>query len=276
MNIYLKNKKLKKLLKTYKYYTFLSPHFDDAILSCGALLCFLQRLQKKTTIITAFTQASKQPFSSQANEFLIACGYKSARRLFIDRSIEDVAVTKHVGSNHLHLHFTDATWRKTKLFYKSNWVSKLLLKLTPALAHVYPNANRQFSGKLAKSDLALLKRLVNKLDITLNKIPIKKEKSLLFAPLGIGGHADHVMVRKAAYSLKMPTILWEDFPYNTQADVVDRFLRRHAQFNQVFEIERKAGDRKNQAIRFYKSQLSLLFPSSIIPRIPERYYLRKG
>lgn len=260
--------RLLEIINNYDNFIFISPHYDDAVLSCSLLLEILQSVRKKTLVITVFTQASELPFTQQAQKFLKASGYNNANKLFSDRSKEDVVAMSYLGSKFIHLNFIDATWRKSKLFFKFPLI-RPLLKYFPSLIHVYPDDKKQFSGQVSNKDISLLKHIHKKVRTIIRSVD---NKILLFAPLGVGGHADHIIIRELAGKLKIPTIFWEDYPYNTFTNRLEDFFSEQNQYKLHFEIEKKAMIKKYKAIRMYKSQVPVLFPDNKISRTPERYY----
>src|SRR5260221_14357797 len=80
---------LKEIISKKIPCVFVSPHFDDAVLSCGTLLT---KLSGKTdiTVINVFTKAHGKPYTLSARKNLIDSGkYSDADKLFGDREQED-------------------------------------------------------------------------------------------------------------------------------------------------------------------------------------------
>ena len=93
---------------------------------------------------------------------------------------------------------------------------------------------------------------------------------LVLAPLGVGGHADHVLVRTAAERCGRPVVYYSDFPYNQHADPDARFTARHGLVARDWE---RGIDRKAELIRGYGTQADAMFPEGRVPRTPEVYLL---
>lgn len=264
--------RIKDIVDRYKNFIFLSPHYDDAVLSCGYLLEKLHSCRKNISVITIFTQPSERPYSPQALTFLRTSGYKSAERLFCDRQKEDISALHIFGGKHLHLSCVDAAWRKSELYQHLRRV-RWLWKLFPQLAHVYPNPKKQFSGSWSRKDSALFRELAMKLqNVIFNQYD---KKTVVFVPLGIGGHADHILVRDVAKTLSTPVFYWEDFPYNTSRYSYSIFFSKNNNYEVAFEIQPTKRAKKYQAIRRYRSQVAVLFPDGKIPLIAERYFSAK-
>jgi len=238
------------IINNYDRFVFVSPHLDDAILSCAQLIVDLKRKGKDITIITIFTNAVPDTKTPQARDFINKCGYKDPMRLFSDRIIEDKKVWKYIGARGIYLDFVDAAWREDQN------------KKT-----IYKNSSIQMSGVISPKD----KKLVVKIESKLKKIIPKNKRVLVLGPCGIGGHADHVIVSKILEKLPYPKLFWEDFPYNTKHIKRLSFFIFNTKFHRLFSINNKSSE-KERLIRFYKSQIKCLFPSEKIPPIKEEYY----
>lgn len=242
-------KKREQFLDKYQKYIFISPHLDDAILSCGNLIYDLKNNNKKIIIVTIFTKASKV-VSQQAKEFLNQSRYENANKLFEDRKIDDLKVCKFLGVRAVHMGFIDAAWRhyNRKLIYRSN--------------------ERQYSGRISYKDKDLIKELTRKL----NRMIDNNNKILLLSPLGIGNHIDHLIVNNIVNKIKIDKIFWEDFPYNTKGNNFKRRLYLYKKYDLLFKIDNSNFSKKVNLIKLYKSQFNLLFINGIVPKIKERFY----
>jgi hypothetical protein len=247
---YLKNHNLTKTINNYNIFIFISPHLDDAILSCGQLIIDLCKLKKKITIITVFTKASANTSTPQAMEFLKLCGHNSAIELFNERAGEDMKISRYLKIKSIHLNQVDAAWREDQ-------------NKKP----IYKNRLIQMSGNVSPKD----KKLVARVESKLKTIISKHKKALILGPCGIGGHIDHVIVSKILAKLPYPKLFWEDFPYNTKGIKRLLFFIFNTKFHRLFSVNNKSSE-KERLIKDYKSQIPCLFPSGDIPDISERYY----
>ena len=66
-------------------YSFISPHFDDAILSCGAMMV----KEDNTEIITVFSGA---PININITEYDKKCGFKSSFEAMNERALDTVII----------------------------------------------------------------------------------------------------------------------------------------------------------------------------------------
>jgi LmbE family N-acetylglucosaminyl deacetylase len=246
----------KKIIENYDIFIFISPHLDDAVLSCGQFIKDLAEYKKQVTVISVFTKAKRNTISPQAIDFLKNCRYKSATKLYNDFRNEDINVLKYLQVKHIHLNFTDAAWRIDK-------------NKKP----IYPNVYSQFSDNVSENDKPLTNLISSKIITLLKK---QKGRYLILAPLSVGGHADHVIIQKIICKLNCPKLFWEDFPYNTNRKFLKTFFEKHKEFKLLFKLHGFGSSKKDKAIRLYKSQIGSLFPSGKIPHISEKYYIQKN
>jgi hypothetical protein len=205
-------------------------------------------------VLNIFTKADTPPYTLSARSFLRQCGYSDALLLYKDRLIEDSSALKGIATQIIYLPFIDALWRK-KTFNKK---FPLLHSLVPEYFHLYPTYRFHIlKGKIAAEDYLIYKQIKMEL---LSKI----KEGVVFCPLGIGNHVDHVIVNKLSEELKRPIIYWTDFPYsqNTQANRKD--------FTISFSFD-QCKHEKLTILRKYKTQFSGLF-SSLKPSLKEEKF----
>lgn len=252
---------LKNIIKNKQTCIFVSPHLDDAMLSAGGLIHYLSK-KTKVVVINVFTESSDEKQTLSAWKFIKDMGYEKPSALFKERLAEDKKAFESMGIEPIYLGFSDALWRK-----KNGFVAKSLGAIISEFAHVYPTYRfHMMSGKVAKADN------ITKTDVTkrIKKI-IEHEKSpLVFSPLGVGGHPDHILVRDVcASSFSENLIYWSDFPYNHREKndgTPPNGYEKH-----VFSVDMKV---KQELINQYKTQVSGLFPGSIIPDHQEIFFTK--
>ena len=88
-----------------------SPHLDDGVLSCGALLAYLTR-RCDVTVVTVFTEAAPPPWSLPVRRRMRAVGM-DAETLYAHRRAEDTAVLTEIGAVAVHLGRRDAPYRRS-------------------------------------------------------------------------------------------------------------------------------------------------------------------
>lgn len=240
---------------------FISPHLDDAILSCGQLISHLCKLSK-ITIITVFTNIHFDKPTLSARQFIKQCGYDSPKKLQNDRTYEDKKTLSSIGCQIIHLGYNDALWRKKP-------TSKLLDaigRVIPEVLHIYPTYRWHLrKGKISDYDQSLINDLSNQLKV------IIPNNSLIFCPIAIGNHIDHKITKIACQKMFNQIIFWTDFPYNRKNQVTKISLKQN-HIKEEFMFSKNITE-KIKLINGYKSQIKLLFPNGEIDLLPEKYYL---
>jgi LmbE family N-acetylglucosaminyl deacetylase len=235
---------------------FVSPHLDDAVLSCGALLTQLARTNS-VTVLTVFC-AARPPakWAPSARNELRNHGATDALKYFEDRRAEDIAALKEVGASWLHLGFTDASFRR---------VGETAGKDTGLAA--YPSFHLGIArGWIAPSDATLAVKVSARIRGAVSANGV----TAVFAPLGVGRHVDHLITRNAVLESGIDVVYYSDFPYSETAKPSARFVRK-ASLQPYTWLTGRAEN--TNLIAKYKTQVNGLFPSGI-PISPETYWIR--
>ncbi|MEU7516051.1 PIG-L family deacetylase [Streptomyces sp. NPDC042898] len=241
----------------------LSPHLDDAVLSCGGLLGWAGR-RAPVTVATLFTEATPPPYTLSARQYLKQTGAGDAEELFADRRAEDRDVLGLLDVGVLHVGLVDGLFRRLT---RPRAGTERLARLLPELAHVYPTYRLHLSrGRVSARDGDTLRAVRETVEALLPAC----SGGVVLAPLGVGGHADHVLVRTAAERSGRRVVYYSDFPYNQHAAADAGFTRRHRLVAHAWE---RGLDRKAELIRGYRTQADALFPEGRIPRVPEVYLM---
>ncbi len=228
----------------------MSPHLDDAVLSCGALLAQLAG-QHPVTVTTVFTAAAPRPWSLPARKQLRALGGVDAEDFFAQRRAEDTEVLAGLGATAVHLGFRDALFRRGRR------------------GPTYPvfrfDAAR---GRVASCDAGLAAEV----SARVGAIARASACGVILAPLGIGRHVDHLITRRAAQQLGGPIriVYYSDFPYSRTAVPDPRFVRRAGLVPHPWLPGRAENARR---IAGYRTQFPGLFRDGTVPTCPEIYWI---
>jgi len=261
------NKLINQIIKHQKTCYFVSPHLDDAAFSAGGLISYLVK-RTKVVVITAFTSAARDKHSLSALAYIKMCGYKSNEvgKFFSNRRKEDKEVFNALGVKAIHLGFLDVLWRKKK---NLNLVAKFSTLFVNEFRYIYPTHRLHISkGKIHKEDMPNLRRLERKLI----EIVGEDKNSVVFCPVGLGKHVDHIVVREACTNSFPNIIYWEDSPYNLYHELEKDFIKKNGLKRKVFN--------KNQSNRkalysAYKTQFGKLFDGKTdFSLSPETYYIK--
>ena len=174
----------------------LSPHLDDAALSCGGLLNFLTGRQTSCLVINVYCgnpPALKRSDGSQRTPQ--RKGYANPRL----RRREDIAAMHSVDADFVHLGFPDSIYRRSPLTNQ----------------FIYQRTRERWVAPRV-DDLGHVEELY----LVLQRLCLNLGRILLVSPMGIGQHVDHTIVARTALRLAeqgVALLFYEDFPY-----VVDR------------------------------------------------------
>jgi LmbE family N-acetylglucosaminyl deacetylase len=239
---------------------FLSPHLDDAVLSCGALIHAIAP-RSPTTVATVFTEAASPPHTRAARSFLSQCRTDGAAELFADRRREDHEVLDALGARYEHMAFPDALFRSRDLHLPTS-----LTQRCPELIHRYPTYRFDIAkGRISRGDSPLIDRLAMEVDRLLRLT----EAKLLFCPIGVGQHVDHLIVRTVGERFLDRVVFYADFPYTELSAPDPKFIKKHKLHDWSWSHDTVL---KQRMIRGYRTQVDALFPSGHIPDRPEIYF----
>lgn len=243
---------------------FLSPHLDDAVLSCGALI-EAQAQRREIIVATVFTEATPAPHTRAARSFMHQCTVGDAGQLFEARRAEDREVLEAMGVQFLHLGGVDALFRrrnKPVMLGSSAWD-----RLLPELTHRYPTYRFDIAlGRIARGDRGLIRQLQS--DVAGLMAQTKAE--LLFCPVGVGKHVDHLITRDVGKGHLENLVMYSDFPYNLVTEHDDSHVRGMGLEPWIWDAGLEA---KPARIRGYATQADALFPDGEIPVKPETYFV---
>jgi LmbE family N-acetylglucosaminyl deacetylase len=167
---------------------YLSPHFDDAVLSCGGLIFEQNRQGVQTEIWTILAgDPPPGPLSEFAQMNHALWGVTSGEQVVGMRRAEDEVAAFIVGAELVHFGIPDCIYRCSS---KGEWLYTETVMTSPHPGDRY--LPRRIATAL-KSELC--------------------EEAVLVCPLALGGHIDHRLVRRAAESLQRPLIYYADVPY---------------------------------------------------------------
>ena len=244
----------------------LSPHLDDAVLSCGALMNHA-RTETSVTVVTFFTEGSEPPYTYGARRYLHKCGKRDANSLFIARRAEDREVLEGVGISYVHVGLKEIFFRRRTrpLLNQFPWASRLI----PELSYAYPTLHLHvLRGGISPDDLGTIRCILDTID------HLSLESSTLFlAPLGVGGHKDHVLVRTAAELSRKRVAYYSDFPYDTLYSVDLSFVQRNSLMQATWSPKMSPLSCRLYARTGHRS--INLFSEGKIPVVPETYLLPK-
>lgn len=173
---------------------FLSPHFDDAVYSCGGTLGVQVSVGLRPLVITVCGGVPEHTIvSAFAMDTHRKMGFSQDVKVAVQaRRQEDAAAMELLGADYLWLDYPDAIYRGTPAYY--------------------PRESHLIGGTVHAGDRWIDDELAAVLVSLRQRLPA----TVWYAPLGIGGHIDHQIVCSAADRLARmgaKVNLYEDFPY---------------------------------------------------------------
>lgn len=226
---------------------FLSPHFDDAVLSCGATI---HQLVASGESVEVRTIMGGLPHSLPDSPIVrdLHNRWQEGSDPVSARIEEDKRAVVRLGAD------------CTRLSY---WLD-CIYRVTRSGKVLYPDGESIF-GDPHPEDFAT--QLLPTIVLEANEIP-----TYIYAPLGAGHHVDHQIVRNWAINLKqyMPWValkFYEEYPYTEDPHAVERaisfFSDNYSRLQlqqEIVLVNEAAVTAKMESIACYKSQISSFWP----------------
>lgn len=244
---------------------FLSPHLDDAVLSCGLLLTEAAKAST-VTVATVFTEATPGPYTRAARSFLRQCGAEpaaNAENLYVQRRAEDVTTVIAAGAHPVHLAWPDALFRTRG----RGPFTPVLASVAPELVHRYPTFRFDIArGRVSLAEKGLAPQIADRVRALIDDTGAQ----VIFCPLGVGRHVDHLLVRSVGQYLDRPVIYYSDFPYSLKAQPDKAFLASLGLRKWTWHGDTAS---KYRLIQGYKTQFAALFPDGAVSLGGEDYFI---
>lgn len=260
------DKLINEIISNNTHCYFISPHLDDAAFSAGGLICHLAG-KVPVTVINVFTSGGDQNTLS-ARAFLKQSNEKSAATLFEKRIAEDFEALGSIGVGVQNFGYSDALWRKHKNVGK---IKNILSEIAPEFSQPYPIYRKNIvSGRVHSEEKWLVEEIAKKLKEIISD---SEDNYLVFCPVGIGGHVDHIVVREACQSNFSKIVYWADFPYRLKARNNISFVSENSLTAHFFKIRT---DEKEKFCKQYKNQIRQVIPNMSMLFEPEIYFTSKN
>jgi len=220
---------------------FLSPHPDDAVLSCGGWIAQLARNGERPIAITIFggdrpADVPLSAFASSLHERWQLGADAPARRRDEDRAACDC-----LGCYLIHLPFADAVYR-----------------VEPVTRRYLYDSEEAIFGEVRDGEI--IDRVAEAVQTRVRQVA----NARLAVPLTAGRHADHVITRLAAEQLTADLIYYEDYPYAEQPEHMTHVWGRGTGAASEWEsetigLDEAALQAKIEAFLQYRSQISTFY-----------------
>lgn len=216
----------------------LSPHLDDAALSCGGQIAM--RTGAGERVLVATVMAGSPPASTQS-EYIASlhARWELEGDAAAARRAEDIAACRILGADFLHLDVPDCIYR----FHPQTGLPLYI-------------SDDDIFGDVHPAETGLL-------DVLADRFRRLPSAAQVYAPLTVGHHVDHLLVHSVAEQVWPETLrYYEDYPYAQQAGKLAAVIGAGAGWhNRVVLLDPAALRARFDAIWAFRSQMSSFFNS---------------
>ena len=223
-------------------HVYLSPHADDALLSCGGVIHRQIMAGDAVRVITLFAgdppDGHLSPFALEQHG-----SWGNPPRPMALRRAEDVAASTRIGAELRHLDLLDAVYRAVP---GGRWPYADLTALFGSADPEDPMTPTSLAGQISGL-------LAAESEVT------------LYAPLAVGHHVDHQIVHLAArdhLAAQHRLAFYEDYPYAETGGATESVLQATGGEHwavQVIFLDPEDVVAKVGALGYYRTQLPVLF-----------------
>ncbi len=240
-------------LEEYYDHLYISPHFDDVALSCGGQVFRHTAIGDSVLVVTvtgaeppaglqsAIVQSLHQRWADSLGE--------TPEAIVAQRRAEDWEAFGILRAAVLHLDFLDCIYRAG-----------------PDGAPFYPGPTDMF-GPFNSADTDV----VDALAASLANLP---EAGQVYLPLGVGGHIDHGVTRRAGEKAFTDVAYYEDYPYTMTPGALEEVLPAAGRGEwrpETVWLTETAMAAKIESVSAYRAQLSSFFtgPDDLAAKLRE-------
>ncbi len=245
---------------TSRTYIYLSPHLDDAVLSCGGTIYTQAAAGGHVAVATFFTASpadeTATPFSRE-----LKLRWGNVTDSVAMRRAEDLAAVAGLGADAVHLDFLDCIYRQN-----------------PATGAPYYVTRDDIFGDVHPAEAGWPPLGLAALRAAVDLVP----EAVIYAPLTVGHHVDHILVQQVARTLQSAGYdvrYYTDYPYARDTAGIAEALARcgHPSARpQSVAFGEAAMEAKIAAVGCYASQLSTFWPDEPTMRAALQQFARVG
>ena len=217
---------------------YLSPHLDDAVLSCGAII--RDQIQSAASSVEIWTIFSGDPPPGRLYPFarMLHLRWQTGAEGPSARREEDKIACGVLGCVPVHMDLPDCIYRPVPGTHQPR------IRKNDDLFHFDPAKDNPLIEELKQ--------------YFVRQLP---QDCRLVAPLGVGGHIDHLITRAAAEARDRPLLYYADFPYAGDHPEEVEGKTKGVFSPQGFPLSNDALQAWQTAISAYRSQISSFWRS---------------
>lgn len=215
---------------------YLSPHYDDAALSCGGLIWEQVQSGDQVTILTI---CAGNPPAGPVSELALSLHdrWRTGEDAVAIRSRENQESCQVLGAGVVDLQIPDVIYRRS-----------------PVDGSPICKSDADIMADIQAVEEPLVGALKNELS---SKIPQDCE---IVSPLALGGHVDHRLVRAAVELLERPINYYADFPYLVDFDA-QQIDAAGPEQHSIYPISKEGLRAWQASIAAHRSQISTFWGS---------------
>ncbi len=218
---------------------YLSPHLDDAVLSCGGMIHQQAQARERVVVVTVCAgDPPPGPLSDYALEHHQR--WETPGDAVAARRAEDLTALNILGAEAIHLAIPDCLYRAD-----------------PASGQPLHTSREALFGELHRAEAALAQDIAGEIVRVLRGIPSRR----FYVPLGIGHHVDHQLARRAGELAGAVFAYFEDYPYAVEEPGGAPSPLGRALAPEVVPLTEADFAAKVAAIAAYTSQISSFWAS---------------
>lgn len=217
---------------------YLSPHLDDAALSCGGLIYEQTRAGAEALVWTICAgDPPPGPLSPFARS--LHARWDTGREAIAVRRAEDRRSVERLGA-----------------FFRHEAVPDCIYRRDPQTGAALYASEEALWSPVAPAEQPLIAGLRARLSSGLEHLAEPR----MVLPLALGKHVDHRLTRQAAEGLDIPRLYYADYPYVLDAEDELQELRQAGWSARTYPVSEAGLAAWQAAVAAHRSQISTFWP----------------
>jgi LmbE family N-acetylglucosaminyl deacetylase len=215
---------------------YLSPHLDDAALSCGGLIWEQSHSGDEVSV---WTICAGDPPTGPLSPFAesLHARWETGRQASAARRAEDIRSCAKLGASFHHFSIPDCIYRRS-----------------PKTGDALYGSEEALFGLVHPEETLLVSKLVRQLS------RVFKKYADVACPLALGGHVDHRLVRAAAEKAGCGFWYYADYPYVLKEVPPSNLLQTPGCEERTFPVSKDGLSAWAASVAAHASQISTFWP----------------